>query len=332
MTPMTTPVLQVDDVVKDYRSGVRANDGISLEVAAGEVFGLLGHNGAGKTTLLNQVVGIAKPTSGGIRIQGRDAVADPPMARRICSMQPQAQAPLAGVTPEESIELMARIRGASRYRARKRTSELIEALDIGGWARTKGERLSGGVQRLTAFAMAVAQPGKLVMLDEPTNDVDPVRRRLLWEEVRQLAGAGCAVVLVTHNVLEAERAVDRLVILDEGRVVAHGTPTQLRGDHGGQLRMEVVAVRAEDAHAIAERAVTGQVPGTQAPLLAGRRVMVPIDVDAAAEALAWAQEEQRAGTIDEFAFNPVSLEDIYIRLVGTENDRSEEADDASLDT
>lgn len=329
---MTAPVLRIDDVVKDYRSGVRANDGISLEVAAGEVFGMLGHNGAGKTTLLNQVVGIAKPTSGDIRIQGRDAVADPPMARRICSMQPQAQAPLAGVTPAESIELMARIRGASRNRARQRTDELIEALDIGLWARTKGERLSGGVQRLTAFAMAVAQPGKLVMLDEPTNDVDPVRRRLLWAQVRELAGAGCAVVLVTHNVLEAERAVDRLVILDEGRVVAHGTPAQLRGDHGGQLRMEVVAVRIEEARAIAERAVSEQPYGTQPPVVAGRRVMVPIEVDAAAEAMAWAQGEQRAGTIDEFAFNPVSLEDIYIRLVGAESDDAgEEADDASLD-
>ncbi len=323
---MTTAVLQVDDLVKDYRSGVRANDGISLEVEAGEVFGMLGHNGAGKTTLLNQVVGIAKPTSGSIRIQGKDAVADPSMARRICSMQPQAQAPLSGVTPSESIELMARIRGASRDRAKQRTAELIDALDIGVWARTKGERLSGGVQRLTAFAMAVAEPGRLVMLDEPTNDVDPVRRRMLWEQVRALASVGCAVVLVTHNVIEAERAVDQLVILDEGRVVAHGTPSQLRGDHAGQLRMEVVAVRPEDARAIADRA-----SGIQAPVVAGRRIMVPIHVDAAAEALTWAQGEQRAGTIDEFSFNPVSLEDIYIRLVGGQIGAEEGADDATLD-
>lgn len=303
-------VLQVDDVVKVYRRGIRANDGISLRVDEGEVFGMLGHNGAGKTTLLNQVVGIAKPTSGRIHLDGHDAVADPPMARRFCSMQPQAQAPLSGVTPEESIELMARIRGATRQHARRRAAELIDALDIGAWARVKGERLSGGVQRLTAFAMAVAEPGRLIMLDEPTNDVDPVRRRLLWEQVRGLAGAGCAVVLVTHNVLEAERAVDRLVILDEGRVVAHGTPAQLRGQHAGQLRMEASAVRPDDARALAEG-----FEGEQPAVAVGRRIMVPIAVEDSADALQWAQRQQRHGMIDEFSFNPVSLEDIYVRLV-----------------
>jgi ABC-2 type transport system ATP-binding protein len=323
---MTGPpaVLEVDEVVKDYRRGVRANDGISLSVAEGEVFGMLGHNGAGKTTLLNQVVGIAKPTSGTIRVDGVDAITDPATARRVCSMQPQAQAPLSGVTPRESIEIMARIRGASRRRALARTDGLIDALDIGPWATTKGERLSGGVRRLTAFAMAVAELGRLVMLDEPTNDVDPVRRRLLWAQVRELAAAGCAVVLVTHNVLEAERAVDRLVILNEGRVVAHGTPSQLRGDDGGRLRLEVVAVRPEDARSLAAR-----IEGTDPAVVDGRRVMVPLAVEDMAEALRWAEDARRDGTIDEFSLNPVSLEDIYVRLVGSEA-RGEGDGDASL--
>ncbi|MFW6034166.1 MAG: ATP-binding cassette domain-containing protein, partial [bacterium] len=95
----SAPTLDIERLTKDYRNGVRANDDITFVVAAGEVFGLLGHNGAGKTTLLNQVVGIAKPTQGSIRIEGADAVADPAMARRACSMQPQSQAPLDGVTP-----------------------------------------------------------------------------------------------------------------------------------------------------------------------------------------------------------------------------------------
>ncbi len=318
-------VLEVDDVVKVYRGGMRANDGISLEVAAGEVFGMLGHNGAGKTTLLNQVVGIARPTSGRIHIEGHDAVADPEMARQVCSMQPQAQAPLEGVAPAEAIELMARIRGASRARARRRTAELVEGLDIGAWATTKGERLSGGVQRLTAFAMAVAEPGRLVMLDEPTNDVDPVRRRLLWAQVRELAQAGCAVVLVTHNVLEAERAVDRLVILDEGRVIAHGSPAQLRGEHAGQLRVEAETVSPEVARDVARGAVGGR-PAT----VAGRRVIVSIPVEDSAGALAWAAREQQEGRIESFSFAPVSLEDIYVRLVGPDPD-TEEVDDAPVE-
>lgn len=320
------PVLAIEHLTKDYRKGARANDDVSLLVAAGEVFGLLGHNGAGKTTLLNQVIGIAKPTSGTIRIDGQDAVADPVMARNACSMQPQTQAPLDGVSPREAIELMARIRGADRRRAGKRTAELIEALDIGDWQDAKGERLSGGVQRLTAFAMAAAEPGRLVMFDEPTNDVDPVRRRLLWEQVRTLADEGRAVLLVTHNVVEAERAVDRLAILDDGKVIDQGTPSQLRGDNADQLRFEVACTSTEAAHDLAAR-FTGAEPA----VVTGRRLMVPIAADDCPVALAWAQEEQRAGNVDEFSFTPVSLEDIYVRLVGPEgNAKIEEAGDEAL--
>lgn len=107
-------LLEIADLVKVYRRGVRANDGISLRVDAGEVLGLLGHNGAGKTTLLNQVVGLVRPTSGRIRIDGRDPVADPAMARRLCSLQPQAHAPLDGVTPRQAIETIVRLSGVTR--------------------------------------------------------------------------------------------------------------------------------------------------------------------------------------------------------------------------
>jgi ABC-type transport system involved in cytochrome c biogenesis ATPase subunit len=149
-------LLTIDNLCKVYRGRVRANDGISLSVAAGEVFGLLGHNGAGKTTLLNQVVGLSRPTSGAIRIDGRDPVADPDTARRMCSLQPQAQAPLDGITPRQAIRLMARIRGANRRRACQRGDELLAALDLEPWADTVGQKLSGGVRRLTAFCMAAA--------------------------------------------------------------------------------------------------------------------------------------------------------------------------------
>lgn len=326
MTTGTAAALEIDRVTKVYRRGVRANDDVTLHVAEGEVFGLLGHNGAGKTTLINQVIGIARPTSGRIRLLGADAVADPAMARRVCSMQPQTQAPIEGVSPMEAIELMARIRGADRRRARRRTAELIDALDIGAWATAKGDRLSGGVRRLTAFAMAAVEPGRVVLFDEPTNDVDPVRRRLLWAQVRALADEGCAVVLVTHNVLEAERAVDRLAILDKGTVVAQGTPTSLRGDQGSQLRFELVAVSEAAAHELAREAT-----GAEPAVVAGRRTMIPIDPQDCPAALEWAQELQRAGRIDEFSVNPISLEDIYIRLVGPDSgDLTEEADDASV--
>jgi ABC-2 type transport system ATP-binding protein len=322
-------MLRIRHVTKVYRRGVRANDDITLDVEAGEVLGLFGHNGAGKTTLLHQVVGLVRPTTGSINIDGSDAVADPATARRLCSLQPQAQAPIDGVTARQAIEVMARIRGASRRRARDRAAELLAGLDLEQWADTLGEKLSGGVRRLTAFCMAAAEPGRVVMLDEPTNDVDPVRRRLLWSQIRALADAGCAVLLVTHNVVEAERGVERLAVLHRGRVVAQGTPAQLREPYGDRVRLELVAPDEATASRLADEFASATVPslalGGSEAARTGRRVVVPIDAATATDALGWAQRERALGRLDEFSVTPVSLEDVYIGLVGP----TEEVDHAA---
>jgi ABC-2 type transport system ATP-binding protein len=302
-------MLTVTDLTKVYRKGVRANDDLSLAVAAGEVVGLVGHNGAGKTTLLNQIIGLVRPTSGSITIDGVDVVANPALARRACSLQPQAHTSLDRVSPRLAIEIMARIRGAGRQRARERTAELIAALALEEWADKPGDALSGGVLRLTAFCIAAAEPGRIVMLDEPTNDVDPVRRRLLWRAIRALAEGGSAVLLVTHNVLEAERGVDRLAVLHHGRIVAEGTPAHLRAGHDDRLRLQVVAATEPLAAELATR-FSGPYP----PAVTGRRVVLAIEADAAGAALAWANREHAAGAVEEFSVTPVSLEDVYIGL------------------
>jgi ABC-2 type transport system ATP-binding protein len=156
--------------------------------------------------------------------------------------------------------------------------------------------------------MAAVVPGRVVMLDEPTNDVDPVRRRLLWRQVRTLADHGAAVLLVTHNVIEAERSVDRLAILDEGRVIAEGTPADLKGRLGAALRLELVM----DPDAT-------DVPASPFGLSAvpvGNRVMVGVPTDAAGQAVAWAESLERAGLVEEFTLGPATLEDVYVALVG----------------
>jgi ABC-2 type transport system ATP-binding protein len=301
-------LLEIRDLTKTYGKGKRANDGITFSVPAGTVYGLLGHNGAGKTTLVNQVIGLLKPTSGVITISGRDVVADPAYARRVCSFQAQAQVPINGLTPRQAIEMVGRLRGGSAADVRARATRLIDALDIGEWEKTDGARLSGGVKRLTSFAMAAVVPGGLVMLDEPTNDVDPVRRRLLWEQVRALGEAGAAVLLVTHNVVEAERSVERLVILDEGRVVQEGTPAQLKQRFADDLRLEIVLE-----------------PGTEIPTMpdfvtsctiVGLHVMARLPAGRAAAALGWMEELKARNCVDEFGLTPASLEDVYVELVG----------------
>ncbi len=230
-------VLVIEQVRKRYGKpprGVLANDGVDLRIEAGQVVGLLGHNGAGKTTLVNQVVGLALPDEGRITLAGIDAIARPDEARRLASVQAQANVPITGLTPRRAIDLVGRLRGGSRADVRRRTDHLLEALDLGPWADVTAQKVSGGVARLAAFAMAAVAPGALVVLDEPTNDVDPVRRRLLWAEIRRIADEGAAVLLVTHNVREAETVVDRVTILDHGRVLADETPQDLVAGHGAE--------------------------------------------------------------------------------------------------
>jgi ABC-2 type transport system ATP-binding protein len=301
-------LLEIANLTKVYRSGVRANDGIDLAIEAGEVFGLLGHNGAGKTTLVNQVVGLARPTAGSISIDGHDVVSNPGLARRLCSFQAQAQVPIDGLTPRQAIDLLGQLRGAPAHEVRRRRDRLIAQLDLGEWLDVDAARLSGGVKRLVAFAMAAVAPGRVVMLDEPTNDVDPVRRRLLWQAVRDVAREGSAVLLVTHNVVEAERSVDRLAILDAGRVVVEGTPAELKTRLPAELRMELVL--GHDVSAVPDS------PFGRSTVMVGNRLMVAVPIDAAGAAVSWAEVLERSGVVEEFTLGPATLEDVYVAMVG----------------
>jgi ABC-2 type transport system ATP-binding protein len=299
---------RADGVTKTYPNGIRANDGISLHVAPGEVYGLLGPNGAGKTTLVKQVIGLLKPTSGRIMLGDRDLVADPASARQLCSYLPQAQVPIDSFRAREAIVLCGRVRGGSRTAVEQRADELIEALDVGEWRDKRGIGLSGGVKRLVGFAMVTVCPGQLVILDEPTNDVDPLRRRLLWEQVRRLGDLGAAVLLVTHNVLEAEKAVDRLAVIDRGRLVAEGTPSSMKAHDRGHLRLQLMIAPGHDAPALP--------PFAMRSTLVGRNLMTVIAEGDASVGIKWAQEVIAAGVAEEYALSATSLEDAYIQLTG----------------
>jgi len=316
-------LLEIHDIRKTYRSrfrrraGVLANDGITMQADGGQVYGLLGHNGAGKTTLVNQVVGLLMPDSGSIEVDGVDLVAHPGHAREVCSLQPQAQLPINGLKPRQAIDLIGRIRGGEATAVRARRDQLVEALDIGEWLETDGEKLSGGVKRLVSFAMAAVVPGRVVVLDEPTNDVDPVRRRLLWDAVRALADEGNTVLLVTHNVAEAERAVDRLAVLEAGRVVAEGTPAQLKAGLEHELRLDLTLEPGRAAPPPAPFVARYQPNGTRARAI--------VDASQAAAAIDWAQGLRTRQIVGEFSLTPASLEDVYVELVSTK------PSDASVD-
>jgi ABC-2 type transport system ATP-binding protein len=301
-------LLEINNVYKAYNRGrVKANDNISLSIDKGEVFGLLGPNGAGKTTLVNQIIGLAVPNSGTITIDGTDVIANPAFARESCSFQAQTQVPISGLSTLQAIELVGRIRGGRKADVRQRAMELIEKLEIGEWQKTMGFTTSGGVRRLVAFCMAAVIPGKVVIFDEPTNDIDPLRRRLLWQEVQALARQGSAVLLVTHNVLEAERVVDRLAIIDQGKVKGMGTPASLKEDEGDAMHMELILEPGTEKPALPAY--------LQQPVTVNRRVVARVGPADIATAIEWATGLKNNEIIEEFSLGPATLEDIYIRLV-----------------
>ena len=308
---------RAEDVTKVYDGKVRANDEISLHVDPGEVYGLLGPNGAGKSTLVKQVIGLLKPTSGRLTLGRFDLVEDPDAARQLCSYLPQAQMPIDSFKVREAIVLTGMIRGGDTATVRRRADELIDALDIGEWRDTLGARLSGGVKRLVGFSMVTVWPGRVVILDEPTNDVDPLRRRLLWDQIRRIAGWGCAVFLVTHNVVEAEKSVDRLALIDEGRLVAEGTPSSLKAADRGNLRLQVMLVPGAE---------TPELPTwVRQPIRVGHNLVTTIDENDAARGIGWAEELIGLDVAEEYALGATTLEDVYIRLTGEVSGGGEEA-------
>jgi ABC-2 type transport system ATP-binding protein len=297
------------DVTKTYNKGdILANDGISLEVHPGEVYGLLGPNGAGKTTLVKQVIGLLKPTSGSITLGPYDLVRDPDVARQLCSYLPQAQMPIDSFKAHEAITITGAIRGGPSAAVQQRADIMISELELGEWRNTLGTKMSGGVRRLVGFIMTAVWPGRVVILDEPTNDVDPLRRRLMWQQIRQLAHDGVAVFLVTHNVMEAEKSVDRLAIIDEGKLIAEGTPSSLKSADRDRLRLQLMLSPGVDTPPLPEFILHDT--------RAGNNLVTVVDEGAAATAITWAQEQMQAGVADEYALGAITLEDVYVRLTG----------------
>ena len=297
------PLLDVRDLLKRYRNGTLANAGLSLSLEPGEVYGLLGPNGAGKTTLVRQVLGLLKPTSGSIRLQDVDLVANPGFARRTIGFLPQGQFDLGGVRVEELIFAVARLRGLDKASAHARREALVERLDLAPFRKTTIHAASGGVRRLAGFASALVAGNPLLVLDEPTNDIDPIRRQVLWQLVAEAADAGAAVLLVTHNLAEAERVIHRLAIIDHGRILREGSPASMRSLVTDRLRLELELGGPVEAHPalLAEPGVAGRYLFEQADLL-------PVS--------AWLTGLRERGLLLDFRIGPPSLDDIYAVTVG----------------
>ncbi|WP_042367169.1 ABC transporter ATP-binding protein [Streptacidiphilus neutrinimicus] len=317
-TPATAVCCALRDVVKTYRVGrgakathIRANDGVSLEIARGEVFGLLGPNGAGKSTLVRQLTGLLRPDSGSIEILGHDIVRRPELAARLLAYLGQESTALDELTVRLAVETTARLRGLTAAAARGVTAEVIDELALGPIAARPLAKLSGGQRRLACFGAAIAGPRPLLVLDEPTTGMDPVARRAVWSAVdRRRREDGVTVLLVTHNVIEAETVLDRVAVVDEGRIIACDTPGGLKAMVDGSVRLDLVWREEAPTGLPLVAALAGRAT------VNGRRWAVRAEPDEARELVAEVTGGPAFAALDDFSLSTPSLEDVYLLLGG----------------
>ncbi len=236
--------IEVEGLVKDFKGGVRAVDGIDLSVAPGEIYGFLGPNGAGKSTTVLVLTTLLPPTAGQARVAGLDVVHRGAEVRRAIGASLQESALDPFLTGREHMRLQSALHGIGGEERDRRATELLERVGLIDAADRKVGGYSGGMKRRLDLGLALVHRPRLLFLDEPTTGLDPQSRAALWEEVRRLADDGVTVFLTTQYLEEADVLADRVGIIDRGVIVAEGTPAELKAAIG---RPSVEAVPADPA-------------------------------------------------------------------------------------
>ncbi|MBO0805436.1 MAG: ATP-binding cassette domain-containing protein [Nocardiopsaceae bacterium] len=220
-------------------------DDASLAVADGTIFALLGPNGAGKTTMVRIASTLIRADAGEVRVGGHDVAADPDAVRALIGVTGQFSAVDNYLTGEENLRLMADLRHLGRRAGRARIAELLERFDLTDAARKPASAYSGGMRRRLDLAMTLVGDPAVIFLDEPTTGLDPRSRRTMWQIIRELVTDGVTIFLTTQYLEEADQLADRIAVLDHGRIVAEGTPAELKSRvPGGHVTLHFAEPRA----------------------------------------------------------------------------------------
>ncbi|MFD7165639.1 ABC transporter ATP-binding protein [Streptomyces violascens] len=290
---------------------VRATDGIGLDVRRGEIFGLLGPNGAGKSTLVRQLTGLMRPDAGSVDVLGHDLVRHPERAARLIAYLGQESTALDELTVALAAETTGRLRGLTLRDARAERDAVLAELGLDDIAGRPLKKLSGGQRRLACLAAALVGERPLLVLDEPTTGMDPVARRAVWAAVdRRRAERGATVLLVTHNVIEAETVLDRVAVIERGKVIACDTPAGLKAEVADEVRVELVwrdRAPVEVPEVAALRAAAQE---------SGRRWTLRLSPERARAAVATVTGGPAFAALDDFTLATPSLEDVYLALGG----------------
>jgi ABC-2 type transport system ATP-binding protein len=302
----SSPAIRIRGLRKAYGSHV-VLDGIDLDVPSGTLFALLGPNGAGKTTTLRILSTLLSPDSGEIRIAGVDPVRDPDRVRPLIGVTGQVSAVDDLFTGTENLRLMADLCHLPSRRGRQRVTELIEHFDLMDMADRPVATWSGGMRRRLDLAMTLVGEPRIIFLDEPTTGLDPRSRRVMWQIIRDLVASGVTVLLTTQYLEEADRLASRVAILDQGRIVAQGTPAELkRLVPGGSIRLGFPdadgldrAARLLGVTARHDDALALELP-SDAGVVTLRRLLQRLDADGI--------------EVDSLSVRPADLDDVFLTL------------------
>ncbi len=308
--PAGRTVVEAIGLRKSYGARI-ALDGVNLQVRAGEVVGLLGPNGAGKTTTLSILATLLEPDAGVVRISGVPPREDADGLRRKLGFVPQSIALYPSLSALQNLELFARIHGIRKAQARADAMSALETVGLGDRARDAVSILSAGMKRRLNLACGMVHRPELLMLDEPTVGVDPQSRERIMLTVREVAQAGGAVIYSTHYMDEVERLCDRVLLIDQGRVVAEGTVAEIIILGGRQPRMEITLQET--------------LPADWCSGVTGVKELAPADGDrkVALQLASLAQVSEvldraraRGGRVLEFSVHTPNLSDAFMALTG----------------
>jgi ABC-2 type transport system ATP-binding protein len=311
MTTTGPLAIEATGLAKSF-GATRAVAGIDLAVPAGAIYGVLGPNGAGKTTTIRMLATLLAPDAGSARVLGHDIVTEADAVRERVSLTGQLASVDEDLTGRENLTLLGRLLGLRRAAARARADELLEAFGIADSGRKLVKQYSGGMRRRLDIAASLVVTPRLMFLDEPTTGLDPRSRNQVWEIARALVTEGTTILLCTQYLEEADQLADGIAVIDRGRVIAEGTPGQLKASVGtGSLHLRLLDPdRRPDAARLLERAVGGVVLEADPSRLSVPGV-------AAAGAAAGLADLARAGVgLADFSLDQPSLDEVFLALTG----------------
>ena len=310
---MTTPIVEALGLTKRFGK-IQALDGLDLVAEAGQVLAILGPNGAGKTTFVRMVATLLRPDEGRLRVAGVDVLRHPSEARKLIGLAGQFAAVEDAMSGRENLEMVARLFGHSRGTAVANSKAVLQLMDLTEDADRSVKTYSGGMRRRLDLGASLVGTPRLLLLDEPTTGLDPRSRIQLWDAIRQLVAAGTDVLLTTQYLEEADELAHQVVIIDNGRVIANGTPNELKTRVGG----DVVEVRAGSNGQLAPLASALTSLGAEAPRIdeATRRVTVPVTGGTSSVTAAVRALDQLGLAVDDIALRRPTLYEVFLTLTG----------------